>query len=198
LLNAVGLNDLNTVKKICEEGCDVHFTTTIFPALTIAANRGSSDMVRMLLRYGADVNHAVPATDSGTVVQCSRCGRTQAAGTIKDNQYECTYCGNFTRHADASDSDHTGITALHAAVQKEGHLDVVVALLEHGVCPRALPHLFEGLVSHHRHAESSFQQLPPTDLLTQAISVLYSPLTLQLTFFTTHSYSPGRTILDTT
>jgi ankyrin repeat protein len=26
----------------------------------------------------------------------------------------------------------TGITALHAAVQKEGHLDVVVALLEHG------------------------------------------------------------------
>jgi hypothetical protein len=87
---------------------------------------------RLLLRYGADVNHAVPSTDSGTVVQCSRCGRTQAAGNIKDNQYECTYCGNFTRHADASDSDHTGITALHAAVQKEGHLDVVVALLEHG------------------------------------------------------------------
>jgi ankyrin repeat protein len=51
---------------------------------------------------------------------------------MKDNQYECSYCGNFTRHADASDSDHTGITALHAAVQKEGHLDVVVALLEHG------------------------------------------------------------------
>lgn len=46
LLNAVGLNDLNTVTKICEEGCDVHFTTTIFPALTIAANRGSSDMCR--------------------------------------------------------------------------------------------------------------------------------------------------------
>jgi len=65
-------------------------------------------------------------------VQCSRCGRTQAAGNLKDNQYECSYCGNFTRHADASDSDHTGITALHAAVQKEGHLDVVVALLEHG------------------------------------------------------------------
>ena len=29
-------------------------------------------------------------------------------------------------------SDHTGITALHAAVQKEGHLDVVVALLDFG------------------------------------------------------------------
>lgn len=41
----VGLNDINTVTKICEEGCDVHFTTTVFPALTIAANRGSSDMV---------------------------------------------------------------------------------------------------------------------------------------------------------
>ena len=119
LLNAVGLNDINTVIKICEEGCDVHFTTTVFPALTIAANRGSSDMVRVLLRYGADPNHAVPATDSGTVVQCSRCGRTQAAGNIKDGQYECSYCGHFTRHADASDSDHTGITALHAAVQKE-------------------------------------------------------------------------------
>ena len=37
----------------------------------------------MLLRYGADPNHAVPATDSGTVVQCSRCGRTQAAGNLK-------------------------------------------------------------------------------------------------------------------
>ena len=33
--------------------------------------------VRVLLRYGADPNHAVPATDSGTVIQCSRCGRTQ-------------------------------------------------------------------------------------------------------------------------
>ena len=43
----VGLNDINTVTKICEEGCDVHFTTTVFPALTIAANRGSSDMVRL-------------------------------------------------------------------------------------------------------------------------------------------------------
>ncbi len=41
----VGLNDITTVTKICEEGCDVHFTTTVFPALTIAANRGSSDMV---------------------------------------------------------------------------------------------------------------------------------------------------------
>ncbi len=34
---------------------------------------------RLLLRYGADVNHAVPATDSGTVVQCANCGRTQGA-----------------------------------------------------------------------------------------------------------------------
>ena len=34
---------------------------------------------RLLLRYGADASHAVPATDSGTVVQCSRCGRTQAS-----------------------------------------------------------------------------------------------------------------------
>jgi|LauGreDrversion2_3_1035106.scaffolds.fasta_scaffold208206_1 hypothetical protein len=27
---------------------------------------------------------------------------------FQDNQYECSYCGNYTRHADASDSDHTG------------------------------------------------------------------------------------------
>jgi hypothetical protein len=47
-LKQVGLNDITTVTKICEEGCDVHFTTTVFPALTIAANRGSSDMVRSL------------------------------------------------------------------------------------------------------------------------------------------------------
>ena len=39
--------------------------------------------MRVLLRYGADPNHAVPATDSGTVVQCSRCGRTQAAGNVR-------------------------------------------------------------------------------------------------------------------
>ena len=30
---------------------------------------------------------------------------------IQDNQYECSYCGNYTRHADASDSDHTGALA---------------------------------------------------------------------------------------
>lgn len=45
LLNAVGLNDLNTVRKVCTDGCDVNFTTTVFPALTIAANRGFSDVV---------------------------------------------------------------------------------------------------------------------------------------------------------
>jgi hypothetical protein len=38
------------------------------------------------------------------IVHMSRVPPTQ----LKDNQYECSYCGNFTRHADASDSDHTG------------------------------------------------------------------------------------------
>ena len=33
---------------------------------------------------------------------------------FQDNQYECSYCGNYTRHADASDSDHTGaVPAAH-------------------------------------------------------------------------------------
>jgi hypothetical protein len=58
LLNAVSLNDMQTVEapynpitelslptlvaqvqKLVDEGCDVNFTTSIFPPLTIAANR---------------------------------------------------------------------------------------------------------------------------------------------------------------
>jgi len=133
LLNAVGLNDLNTVLKICEEGCDTNFATTVFPPLTIAANRGFSDMVRLLLKFGANPKHAVPPTQTGLVVQCSRCGKTAAFdNSAADSMYECPFCTNFTRVEEASESDHTGITALHAAVQKEGHLDCLVALLEGG------------------------------------------------------------------
>lgn len=131
LLNAVALNDLNTVRKICEEGCDVSFTTTAFPPTTIAANRGFSDMVRLLLKHGSDPNQAVPRTEAGLVVQCSSCGKTAAFDSShNDSKYECPFCSNITRFEEANDSDHTGITALHAAVQKEGHLDCVVALLE--------------------------------------------------------------------
>ena len=39
LLNDVSLNDMQTVQKLVDEGCDVNFTTSIFPPLTIAANR---------------------------------------------------------------------------------------------------------------------------------------------------------------
>ena len=60
LLNAVSLNDMQTVtspcnaltklflptlaqvQKLVDEGCDVNFTTSIFPPLTIAANRLAS------------------------------------------------------------------------------------------------------------------------------------------------------------
>jgi hypothetical protein len=77
LLNAVSLNDMQTVppslphlfsfqvlhfffefqltlqqvQKLVDEGCDVNFTTSIFPPLTIAANRFvRRDRVARLLR----------------------------------------------------------------------------------------------------------------------------------------------------
>ena len=58
----------------------------------------------------------------------------QAWGAAISSAYE--FCGaGGCGERDARDGRlavATGITALHAAVQKEGHLDVVVALLEHG------------------------------------------------------------------
>jgi hypothetical protein len=77
-----------------DEGCDVNFTTSIFPPLTIAANRrarvissmlffhscvhsithyclirGFSDVVRLLIRNNADVNHFVSSCDTNLIMQ---------------------------------------------------------------------------------------------------------------------------------
>jgi ankyrin repeat protein len=78
LLNAVSLNDMQTVQKLVDEGCDVNFTTSIFPPLTIAANRGFSDVVRLLIRNSAEVNHFVSSGDTNLIMQCQQCGRTSA------------------------------------------------------------------------------------------------------------------------
>eukprot|EP00287_Rhodomonas_sp_CCMP768_P016071 CAMPEP_0196759740 /NCGR_PEP_ID=MMETSP1091-20130531/104856_1 /TAXON_ID=302021 /ORGANISM="Rhodomonas sp., Strain CCMP768" /LENGTH=340 /DNA_ID=CAMNT_0042108599 /DNA_START=56 /DNA_END=1078 /DNA_ORIENTATION=+ len=126
LLNAVGLNDLSTVEKICDEGCDVHATTTLFPALTIAANRGSVLMVQLLLEYKANPNLAVSSALGSGNCQCFKCGMTQPAGSPK-----CGGCCAPLRQ-DVTDSDHVGITALHAAVQREGHVSVLEELLGAG------------------------------------------------------------------
>eukprot|EP00960_Hanusia_phi_P061729 764924-Hanusia_phi.AAC.2 len=114
---AVGQTDLSTVEKICHEGCDVHFSTTMFPPLIIAANR--------------NVSTAIMGEGE---IQCVACGMI-----LKESHEKCTKCKAVVhRNESTKYADHAGITALHAAVQKAGHLEIVRLLIQHGAIVNAM------------------------------------------------------------
>lgn len=48
-----------------------------------------------------------------------------------NGERRCPFCA-ATSHPSEAPDDHAGLTALHASVQSDGHLDVVIALLENG------------------------------------------------------------------
>mmetsp|Transcript_50818 Transcript_50818/g.158790 ORF Transcript_50818/g.158790 Transcript_50818/m.158790 type:complete len:236 (-) Transcript_50818:1332-2039(-) len=132
LLNAVGQTDLSTVEKICHEGCDVHFSTTMFPPLIIAANRGSLQMIDLLLEYDANPNVST-AVMGEEEIQCVSCGMI-----LKESNQNCTKCKEVVpRNESTKYADHAGITALHAAVQKAGFLEIVRLLLARGAIVNA-------------------------------------------------------------
>eukprot|EP00960_Hanusia_phi_P050611 760327-Hanusia_phi.AAC.3 len=96
---------------------------------------GFSEICRILMKGGAEVNYAVPAPKKTTLVTCAFCNHIDAHVPTRNHAYECQRCHEVTQTIADTDkaaawkglapSDHIGMTALHAAVKLKGHVDVV-------------------------------------------------------------------------
>uniref|UniRef100_A0A7S0NDK9 FYVE-type domain-containing protein n=1 Tax=Hanusia phi TaxID=3032 RepID=A0A7S0NDK9_9CRYP len=138
LVQAIQANDVNSLIKYVQRKNDCNLHIAVFPPLTVAAGGGFSEVCRVLISGGAKVEHAVPEPRTSIYVQCSFCLKMAAHTPNRANTYECSMCHELTTVKDgdkggaAQDpTDHIGLTALHAAVKVQGHVDVVNALIQH-------------------------------------------------------------------
>jgi len=133
-------NDVNSLIKYVQRKNDCNLHIAVFPPLTVAAGGGFSEVCRVLISGGAKVDHAVPEPRTAVYVQCSFCLKMAAHVPNRANTYECSMCHELTTVKDGDKggdaiqdaTDHVGLTALHAAVKVQGHVDVVNALVQHG------------------------------------------------------------------
>eukprot|EP00286_Rhodomonas_abbreviata_P005107 CAMPEP_0181326454 /NCGR_PEP_ID=MMETSP1101-20121128/21505_1 /TAXON_ID=46948 /ORGANISM="Rhodomonas abbreviata, Strain Caron Lab Isolate" /LENGTH=340 /DNA_ID=CAMNT_0023434905 /DNA_START=45 /DNA_END=1063 /DNA_ORIENTATION=+ len=139
LVQAIQANDVNSLIKYVQRKNDCQLHIAVFPPLTVAAGGGFSEVCRVLISGGAKVEHSVPEPQSSVYVQCSFCLKMAAHTPNRANTYECSMCHELTTIKDGDKgtegqqdaTDHVGLTALHAAVKVQGHVDVVNALLQH-------------------------------------------------------------------
>lgn len=139
LVQAIQANDVNSLIKYVQRKNDCNLHIAVFPPLTVAAGGGFSEVCRVLISGGAKVEHCVPEPQSSVYVQCSFCLKMAAHTPNRANTYECSMCHELTTIKDSEKggegvqdaTDHVGLTALHAAVKVQGHVDVVNALLQH-------------------------------------------------------------------
>jgi hypothetical protein len=132
-------NDVNSLIKYVQRKNDCNLHIGVFPPLIVAAGGGFSEVCRVLISGGAKVEYQIPPPEKSVLVQCSFCLKMAAHTPNRANTYECSQCHELTnvkdgeRGGDGSQdpTDHVGLTALHAAVKVQGHVDVVNALLQH-------------------------------------------------------------------
>ena len=93
-----------------------------FSALLFAAKAGHTEIARVLLNAGADIN-GLAANGTSALVVAAHSGHTQLAVMLVEMGADPNLIG-------------AGYNALHAAILR-GDLDTVVALLEHGADPDA-------------------------------------------------------------
>mmetsp|Transcript_23929 Transcript_23929/g.37481 ORF Transcript_23929/g.37481 Transcript_23929/m.37481 type:complete len:357 (+) Transcript_23929:155-1225(+) len=138
LVQAIQANDVNSLIKYVQRKNDCNLHIAVFPPLTVAAGGGFSEVCRVLISGGAKVEYCVPEPTRSVYVQCSFCLRMAAHSPNRTNTYECSMCHELTtvkgdKGGDGlqDPTDHVGLTALHAAVKVQGHVDVVNALIQH-------------------------------------------------------------------
>jgi len=137
LVQAIQANDVNSLIKYVQRKNDCNLHIAVFPPLTVAAGGGFSEVCRVLISGGAKVEHRVPEPKTSVYVQCSFCLKMAAHKPNRTSTYECSMCHELTTVKDKDNSshqdptDHIGLTALHAAVRVQGHVDVVNALIQH-------------------------------------------------------------------
>ena len=119
---AVYAGDTVDARELLELGANVNEARSEEDSKTpllVAASKGNADMVRLLLKNGADLDAKDDCDNNALHIACSKGHADVANRLIKAGCDVASIAGN-------------GATALHLAARK-GHDDVIDLLLEHGM-----------------------------------------------------------------
>jgi ankyrin repeat protein len=106
LMKAIQQNDVAQAKKLIAEGVNVNELDSNQDApLVMAAYKGQTEIVRLLLEAGADVTAVDPGMKATALHAASYAGRTEAAKLLVEHRIDIDKQGPYN-----------GYTALHDAI----------------------------------------------------------------------------------
>ncbi len=118
LMNAINKNNAAQVKQLIDDGADVNELNNGDAPLVMAAYKGYTEIVRMLLEAGADVRAVDPGMKATALHAAAYAGRAEAAKVLIEYNIDINKQGPFN-----------GYTALHDAIW-QNNVDVVKVLLD--------------------------------------------------------------------
>lgn len=121
LMNAVNNNDVARVKELVQQGVDVNeLDASQDSPLIMAAYKGYTEIVQLLLGAGADVSAVDPGMKATALHAAAYAGRLEAAKLLIQYGIDIDKQGPYN-----------GYTALHDAIW-QGNKDVAQVLIESG------------------------------------------------------------------
>lgn len=127
LFDAVSKGDAHRIQSLLRDGCDLNqLNANGMSVLALAAKKGRTDIVKLLLEHGADVN-----------LTMTYYGWTALTYAVNNGHLE-TVKILLNYHADVNAKAHRGKTALLLAADR-GYLEIVEVLLKHGADAGAVP-----------------------------------------------------------
>jgi ankyrin repeat protein len=120
LIDAVKARNIEQIQRALDEGADMNTEDPHLrrSPLVLAALRGYLEIVSLLIKHGANVNHT-DSTGFTALLEAARRGHTPIARLLIEGEADINYADRF------------GVTALEAAAVN-GHLDVTRLLVQHG------------------------------------------------------------------
>ncbi|CAH0002529.1 unnamed protein product [Clonostachys byssicola] len=124
------------VQLLLEHTTNVNVTNGSGTPLRVAARRGNGDIVRCLLEHGADVNAAAAGAgiddhEDALLYNAVRRGKGKATQVLLDFNTAVNEIAGSEKYVADDLPDVDGITLLQEVV-RDGHIEIIEQLLEHG------------------------------------------------------------------
>jgi ankyrin repeat protein len=116
---AIRTNNLDGVRELLKEGASPNSVYVGIPVLLLATLQGSTEIVKILLKSGADVNKASTNSGATPLFAAAQDGYTGIVQIL------------LSSGADVNKDINTGATPLYIAT-RQGFLDIVKILLKYG------------------------------------------------------------------